>query len=223
MRPPPCCAGVSAWHGPVHEHFTAQRDEPCTSQVFRLEHARRHDPRRAVGAQAVGRFVCPPCAQSLAARCARPVPLGVRAVKVVHVRTSRLGVACGARVRRAVGTAGSVLPSRREAVLLAYSAVAGAVACGRQRLVSLAAPRGCAQLAEQQPFSRCRPGGARQCNHTDQPVRPPLAVCAAHGPRHGALCTEGAPCDVQAPRLQLLDRHAAGQTVLHLHHGQRVV
>ena len=25
-----CCAGVSARHGPVHTHFTAQRDEPCT-------------------------------------------------------------------------------------------------------------------------------------------------------------------------------------------------
>ena len=89
--------------------------------------------------------------QTLCVRPARlrPVPLGMRAVRVVHVRTSRLGVSCGARIRRAVGTAGRVRPSGREVVLLAYSAVAGAVACRRQRLVRLAAPRACAQLAEQ--------------------------------------------------------------------------
>ena len=67
--------------------------------------------------------------QTLCVRPVRPVPLGVRAVRVVHVRTSRLGVSCGAWVRRAVGTAGSVRPSGREVVLLAYSAEAGTVAC----------------------------------------------------------------------------------------------
>ena len=129
------------------------------------------------------------CAPAL--RACRPVPLGVRAVRVVHVRTSRLGVSCGARIRRAVGTAGSVRPSGREAVLLAYSAVAGAVACGRQRLVSLAAPRACVQLAEQQPFSRCRPDSARQCDQSDRSVRPILGRWhgrALHTARAAARC-----------------------------------
>ena len=139
----------------------------------------------------------PPCAHAAlrgaecAARRARLVPLGVRAVRVVHVRTSRLGVSCGARIRRAVGTAGSVRPSRREVVLLAYSAVAGAVACGRQRLVSLAAPRACVQLAEQQPFSRCRPDSARQCDQSDRSVRPILGRWhgrALHTARAAARC-----------------------------------
>ncbi len=92
---------------------------------------------------------------------------------------------------------------------------------GRQRLVSLAAPRARAQLAEQQPFSRCRPDGARQSDQSDRPVRPILGRW--HGPRRSTQCVECAPCEVQATRLQLLDRHGAGQTVLHLHHGQRVV
>jgi hypothetical protein len=63
-----CCAGVSARHGPVHTHFTAQQDEPCTLQVFRLELAERHDPRRAVGAQLADWPVRPPCARCRAVR-----------------------------------------------------------------------------------------------------------------------------------------------------------
>jgi hypothetical protein len=58
------CAGVSAWHGPAHGHFTAQRDEPCTlcttSQGFRQKLARRHDPGLAPGAQAAEFPVRPP-------------------------------------------------------------------------------------------------------------------------------------------------------------------
>ncbi len=135
----------------------------------------------------------PPCGHAA-------LRLVLRAVRVVHMWTSRLGVLCGARIRRAVDTTGSVRPPGREVVLLAYSAVAGAVACGRQRLVSLVAPRACAQRARQQLVSRCRPDGARQCDHTDQPVRPPLgrwhgralhtahsaACCASNGRR--AMC-----------------------------------
>jgi hypothetical protein len=63
-----CCAGVSARHGPVQTHFTAQRDEPCTSQVFPFEQARRHDPGLAVGAQAVDYPVRPPRAPCRAVR-----------------------------------------------------------------------------------------------------------------------------------------------------------
>jgi hypothetical protein len=81
-----CCAGVSALHGPVHEDFAAQRHERCTTQVFRLELARRHDPRRAVGAQDVEFPVRPPRARCRAVRlrlsaaaapdrCCPPVPL----------------------------------------------------------------------------------------------------------------------------------------------------
>ena len=54
-------------------------------------------------------------------------------------------------------------------------------------------------------------------------VRPLARLHAAHGPRRGTLGVECAPCDVQATRFQLLDRHAAGRAVLHLHHRQRVV
>jgi hypothetical protein len=71
-----CCAGVSAWRGPVHPHFTAQRDEPCTSQVFRFELTRRHDPRRTVGAQLAECPVRPPRARCRAVRvCASACPL----------------------------------------------------------------------------------------------------------------------------------------------------
>ncbi len=69
-----CCAGVSAWHGPGQEHFSAQRDEPCTSQEFRLELARRHDPRRAVGAQLAECPVRPPRARCRAGRLRASAP-----------------------------------------------------------------------------------------------------------------------------------------------------
>ena len=69
-----CCAGVSAWHGPVHTHFTAQRDEPGKSQGFLLELARRHDPRRAVGAQLAECSVRPPRTQCHAVRLRASVP-----------------------------------------------------------------------------------------------------------------------------------------------------
>jgi hypothetical protein len=73
-----CCAGVSAWHGPVHEHFSAQRDEPGTSQGFSVELARRHNPRRAVGAKAAEFPVRPPRARCRAVRLRALLPVGVR-------------------------------------------------------------------------------------------------------------------------------------------------
>ena len=76
---------------------------------------------------------------------------------------------CGARLCRAAGTTGAWEGGRTVCVLRGSR-------CGRmherQRLVSLAAACACAQLAEQQLVSRCRPDGARQYDHTDQPVRP---------------------------------------------------
>jgi hypothetical protein len=92
MRATACCAGVSVWHGPVHEHFTAQRDEPCTSQEFWLEQAERHDPRRAVGAQAAECPVRPPRARCRGLRVrssACPlVPVSTPACARTHRRTA---------------------------------------------------------------------------------------------------------------------------------------
>jgi hypothetical protein len=73
---------LSARHGPVHTHFTAQRDEPCPPQEFRLELAGRHDPCRAVGAQAACCSVRPP-----RARC-RGVSLRASACPLVSVSTA---------------------------------------------------------------------------------------------------------------------------------------
>ncbi len=108
---------------------------------------------------------------------------------------SRADVTAGRRVRRSGtprrGYHRQRAAFRTEVVLLAHSAVAGAVACGRQRLVSLAAPRAWAQLAEPQPFSRCRPDGARQCDQSDRPVRPILGRWhgrALHTARAAARC-----------------------------------
>ena len=78
------------------------------------------------------------------ARMPRPVPLGVRAVRVVHVRTSRLGTLCGARVRRAVGTAGSVRPSGREGGSTAC--VLRGSRCGRMRQAAAGQPGSAACL-----------------------------------------------------------------------------
>jgi hypothetical protein len=89
-----CCAGVSARHGPVHTHFTAQRDEPCPPQGFLLELARRHDPRRAVGAQAAYNSVRAP-----RARC-RAVRVRASACPLVSVSTpARLHASSHCRTR----------------------------------------------------------------------------------------------------------------------------
>ena len=134
--------------------FTARR----TMQVAGISSRTRWAARSRPGCRSSSSSklcVCARCA-CRAVRRIRPLPLGVRAGRAMHSQAARLRV-----------------------VLFAYSEVAGAVACGRQRLVTLAAPCACAQLAEQQLPARCRPDGARQYDHTDQPVRSIL------GRRHG--------------------------------------
>jgi hypothetical protein len=126
-----CCAGVSAWHGPVHSHFTAQRDEPCTPQGFLLELAGRHDPCRAVGAQAAYRSVRPPRARCRAVRlrasacplvsvstpaCARTHRRTAVRVPYPRVAVSTLAAAPAVAQRRGVlGIVGST-PSRARAL-----------------------------------------------------------------------------------------------------------
>jgi hypothetical protein len=136
-----CCAGVSAWHGPVHGHFTAQRDEPCTSQIFHLELARRHDPCRAVGAQAAESPVRPPrrAMPRRARGCERSGPLvsvsipacacthrrtTVRVPPSPHVAVSTLAAAPAVAQRRGVlGIVGST-PSRARALCVLVASAA---------------------------------------------------------------------------------------------------
>jgi hypothetical protein len=129
--------------------------------------------------------ICAPAPRAITRCTLRP---SIAAGHARSPRGSRADVTAGRRVWR------SDTPRRRYRRQRAAFREGGSTACvlrgsrcGRMRqaaaLLRLAAPRACAQLAEQQPFSRGRPDGARQFDQSDRPVRPIL------GRWHGRCCT----------------------------------